>query len=199
VTLLNPYAYAAAGGGGLPADDFNRANAASLGTSSSGHTWVSLGAPFTIAGNAAHPPSGLADYTIDYIDAGEADVTIEVTITATPGLDFDGGIAGRVVDINNFVFFDISRTGSTFLTRTFQRVGGSFSGLTSLVNPVAGTPSDPKVVRLVLSGSGGESFIDGVSVGSFSGLNAALVTPTKHGFVSNLSDTSATYDGFAVT
>jgi hypothetical protein len=182
----------------LAADNFNRADAATLGTSSSGHLWTSHGTPFTLSSNAAHPPSGITDYTIDSLNGGTADVTVSCTITPRDlGHDFDAGLAGRVVDNNNFVFLDISRSGSVLLTRTFQRVGGSFTGLTSLVNPIAAAGT-PMLVELVLSGDAGESFIDGVSMGSFSGLNGALLTPTRHGIVTSLTDPLSTFDDFNI-
>lgn len=178
-------------------DTFDRANASTLGTSSSGHTWSTTAGTWTIASNKGHPPLGLSAYTAATLDDGvTANATIQVTLTSGSGLDFDGGPIGHFIDINNFVFMDISRTGSTqYLTRTFQRVGGSFTGLTTLVNPVSGiTQGTPFVAKLVLSGSGGESFINGVSMGTFSGVDGSLLSSTRHGVVFSASDGTTAID-----
>lgn len=189
-------AYQAAAATGVT-DDFNRADAATLGTSTSGHLWSVTAGTWTIAGNKGHPPLSLAAYTAATVDDGATvDAVIEVTLNSLSGLDFDGGPIGHFVDINNFVFMDISRTGATdYLTRTFQRVGGSFTGLTSLVNPVPGiTQGTPYVARLELSGSGGESFINGSSVGSFTGVDGSLLAATRHGVVFSATDSTFAAD-----
>lgn len=196
-------AYAAAAAGGVT-DTFNRADAATLGTSTSGHLWTVTAGTWTIASNVGHPPLSLAAYTAATVDDGvTADAVIEVTLNSPSGLDFDGGPIGHFVDINNFVFMDISRTGATdYLTRTFQRVGGTFTGLTSLVNPVPGiAQGTPYTARLELSGSGGESFINGVSVGAFSGVDGSLLTSTRHGVVFSATDSTirADIEDFSIT
>jgi hypothetical protein len=189
-------AYQAPVGGGFT-DNFNRADAASLGA-----PWSYSGANWAIVSNKARPPAGLTDYDAAVVNASLVDCTVQVTINAPVGLNFDGGLVARYVDINNFIFMDISLAGSSFLTRTFQRVGGSFSGLTSLVNPVSGiAPGTPFTAKMVLSGSTGESFINNVSMGTFSGVNAALLSSTTHGMVCSLDDvvTPPDFEDFSAT
>jgi hypothetical protein len=182
-------------------DDFNRANAATLNTSSSGHTWAVTAGTWNVASNQGHPPLALTDYRAATLDGGLVDATIECTFNAPVGLNFDGGLVGRFVDINNFIFLDISLVGSSFLTRTFQRVGGSFSGLTSLVNPVSGiVPGTPFTAKMVLTGSSGESFINNVSMGAFSGVDSGLLASDLHGVVFSSTDsvTPPDFDNFSI-
>lgn len=187
MTLLNSYQFQPSGGGGgsLVSDTFNRANAASLGTSSSGAVWtVHTADTWSIVSNQADPPS-IGGYSVASLDSGETDVTITVTVYPESG-GVDIGLAARVVDNNNFVFLDVSKSGANYTTRTFKRVGGSFTGITSALGPplsgVTAQP-DPFTISMVLSGSGGESFVAGNSVGTFTGLSGPLLTATRHGIV----------------
>jgi hypothetical protein len=196
--LADSYQAPAVGGA---SDNFNRADSGTLGTSSSGHVWTNHGTPtFGIVSNAAHPPAGVSDYNIASLDGGLVNCTVQCTITAPIGLDFDAGLAGRVVDQNNFIILDVSRSGSDLVTRVFKRVGGSFTGLTTFLNPAPGVAQGtPFVAKLVLSGAGGEAFLNATSIGTFSGLDAVLQTPTRNGIVTSLSDTTAVFEDFSIT
>lgn len=191
-------AWTAPGGGPLAVDTFNRADAATLGTSSSGHVWSEHGTAWSIASNRAHPPL-LSPYTIVSLDAGDADVEIEVTVH--PVADCDLGLAARCVDANNFIFLDVSRSGDHYVSRTFQRVSGSFSGLTSLVDPVTSIAvvTDPFTLRLAVNGSSGESWINDVSMGTWSSIDASLVTPTRHGLATGTTSNDNAFDDLTIT
>jgi hypothetical protein len=184
--LINPYRYASGGGAALPSDDFNRADGA-LGTSSSGHAWTHSG--WTVASNKCKPPTsgGLVYATVD---AGVANVTVAVTVD--PAVAPDLGLVAR------YIVYETDH----WLCRVFQKVGGgSFAGLTTLVNPIVTLGSDndtPFTAALTVSGSGGEAFINGVSQGTFTGVDSGLLSATSHGLAAN-DIVSSTFDNFAIT
>lgn len=184
-TLLLPSDTATVAAGPLAADTFTRANAAALGTSSSGHAWDEHGTAWSIVSNQAKPPN--ATYAIATLDAGDADVSVTATVDPKNS-DPDLGLVARVVDGNNFLFADVVWETDHWLCRAFQRVAGAFTGLTSLVNPVVVLGSDhttPFEVTMTVAGSAGEVFISDVSQGTWSSIDASLVTPTDHGLVGN--------------
>lgn len=181
----------------LPSDNFNRADAATLGTSSSGDTWDEHGTVWSIASNRARPPSG-GSYVFATLDAGVADVTVEATVI--PGGTPDIGLCARVVDSNNLVFFDFSWNSDHYECRVFQRVGGSFTGITSFVSNVTAVPNntDPYTLTLTCTGAAGEAFANGVSQGTWTGLDSSLLTATSHGLASKDSHPVA-FDDFSIT
>lgn len=194
--LIDPYRYAAAVT--LPSDDFNRANAASLGTSSSGHVWDEHGTAWSIASNRCVPPSS-GGYKFATLDAGEADVTVAATINPSGAPDL--GLCARFVDASNLVFFDVVWETDHWICRVFQRLAGSFTGLTALVNPVVTLGADnttPFTASVELAGDAGEAFINGVSQGTWTGLDGSLLSATDHGLVGN-DVVASTFDNFAVT
>lgn len=198
MSLLNPYRFAAPPAPpSLPSDDFNRANAASLGTSSSGHVWDEHGTAWSINANRCVPPL-ISDYKVVTLDADQADVTI--TATVIPAGTPDLGLCARVVDANNLVFFDIVEVGGHWICRVFQRLGGSFTGLTSLVDPVTELVDNttPFTATLTVTGDAGEAFINGVSQGTWTGLDSSLLSATSHGLVGNEVQL-ATFDDLAIT
>jgi hypothetical protein len=199
LAALRRAAYADQGAGGatpLAYDDFARADAATLGTSTDGHLWDEYGTAWSISGGRARPPVG-AGYRIAAMNAGAADVDITASVlpSAFSLSSPDFGLVARSIDINNFVFFDVVWAVDHWLCRVFQRVGGTFTGITSQVNPVPGMGDndDPFTARLVAVGDSGEAFLNGASVGTWSGLNATLLAPTWHGLAANDSSGS----GFA--
>jgi hypothetical protein len=181
----------------LPSDNFNRADAATLGTSSSGHTWDEHGTAWSIASNRCVPPSS-GGYRFVTLPAGQADVT--VTATINPAASPDLGLCARVVDTNNLVFFDLDWVTDHWICRVFQRLGGSFTGLTSLVDPVAGLADNttPFTAALTVTGATGGATINGASQGTWTGLDSSLLTATAHGLVGN-DITASTFDNFAIT
>lgn len=183
--------------GSLPSDNFNRADAATLGTSSSGHVWNEYGTAWSIASNRCVPPS-TGGYKFATLDASTPDVT--VTATINPAASPDLGLAARVVDVSNLVFFDIVWVSDHWICRVFQRVAGSFTGITALVNPVAGLADNttPFTAALTVDADAGEAFINGASQGTWSGLDSSLLTATAHGLGGN-EVVSSTFDSFSTT
>ncbi len=190
-------------------DTFNRAdNASSLGTADSGQAWTAHGGTWGIASNRAVAPSAAA-YNAASLDAGALLVTVQATIIPTAVGGVDIGLCGRVVDNTGYVFLDVSKSGSTIVSRTFQKTagvgGGGFTALTSSVQ-ISANLTDTLLVRLQFtSASAGEAFANTpflsnvwTSLGTFTGLNAALQTPTRYGLVGNNSS-NVRFDDFSVT
>lgn len=182
----------------LVADDFNRADAATLNTSSSGHVWAQLTDNWSIASNVAHPPNVAGGNRYATLNAGQQDVTVDVTIIPESGVSNDCGMTARFLDADHHIFFTVVNVGGDWLTRVFQNSGSGYSGLTSLLNPVPWLPNNdfrPFRMRLVLSGLSGEGFIstqddltDFQSVGAWSGTLDASLTHTSYGMVGNDAD-----------
>ena len=192
-----PATTVAAASGPLAADTFTRANAAALGTSPAGHVWDEHGTAWTIVSNKAHPPN-VVGYTVATLDAGATAVT--VTVTVTPDADCDLGLAARVVDTSNFVFLDISRSGDHYVSRTFQRVAGSFAGLTTLVDPVTSISdvAAPFTLTLTVNGQAGESLVNDVSMGTWSSLDSGLLAATTHGLAVGATNVNNAFDDLTI-
>lgn len=165
-------------------DTFTRADGA-LGTSTSGHVWEHTG--WTVAGNTGKPPTS-GGYQVALLDAGQLDVSIEVTIDPNEAPDM--GVVFRGINATNWAMLNIGVEGDHWLCRVHQRIAGGFgTPLTALVNPIPilGTNlAAPFDVRIEAIGASGEVFVNEVSQGSWSGsLDAALATGTKCGLMGN--------------
>lgn len=194
--IIDPYRLAPTGPTTYAADNFNRADAATLGTSSSGHTWDEHGNAWSIDTNRARPPGG-GPFKLATLDAGHADVAVEVTIIPNAG---DLGLVARVVDTGNHVLFNLSWDGR-WLCKVFYKVGGGgYTGLTSLVDPVPQLSDSTTqfTARLELTGDAGEAFIEGASQGTWTGLDSGLLSATSHGLAGNDAHV-VRFDDLAIT
>jgi hypothetical protein len=186
---------AAAGGGPLRADTFDRADSSGgLGTpSDGGSVWVQDtsggGVTFGISSNKAYDPFDNNGHLVASLEASAADVSVQVTLAAFAG---QMGLSARVSDANNFLNVRaLAGTGYSL----FKRVAGSS---TQLGSTWAGTPADGDVVKLVMSGSSLEVFVNGVS--RITATDSFNSTATKHGlwaFAANF--TAARWDDFSIT
>lgn len=182
----------------LVSDSFDRAdNASSLGSTDTGQAWTANSGTWGIGSNRAVPPNAASANAT--VDAGALAVTVSLTCIPPASGNIDVAIIARYVDANNYIFLDVSKSGSVQVSRTFSRVGGANTGITSLINPAVADITSTFTMKLVFtSASAGESFVNGVSMGTFSGLNAALQTPTKYGMWCN-SAGGCRFDTFTVT
>lgn len=105
------------------ADDFNRANSATLGTSSSGHTWTN-GASTTIGviDNQAYMSGAVTGDGVWYLSTGTdfSDVRVEATIATLQDdpTDTDGwGLRFRRADENNWWEFGTNTLDTTYVLR----------------------------------------------------------------------------------
>lgn len=194
---------ATSGGGSttLVQDDFNRSNG-SMGTPPVGSYWQPQG-DWSIAGNRAHfasVNSGGA-YIPTVVDAGTGNCTVSATFILDATFN-DCGMALRFADNNNFIFVDITGSDSGgWQSRTFERIGGSFTGMTSLMSLVGVSSSTPLTVKAIMSGSQVEIFYNigagNVSLGSFTN-STVLRTNTLHGLVSDSAQTNVNVDDFLI-
>lgn len=168
------------------ADDLNRANSASLGTTSVGaKTWT---APdWRLLSNAARLNAVLADgIHLAHFDAAASDGVFSVRLSAiTLNTDFYGpavrldssGTNGYIVQIN----------GPSQQLGIYKKTGGT---LTLLGSNVAFTPLANDVVTVHLTGTAIEVRVNGIS--KVSTTDATYQTQTRHGFWAYLGTGGAT-------
>lgn len=175
----------------LAADDFNRPNASTLGTSSGGQTWGQIGdLPVGIHDNHASPTNGSGVVNFAVIDVGQQDMFIEAT-TTTQGA---WTIAGRVVDADNY--YSIIATNGTN-PRMHVTIGGSSTPLAPNVTVTAG---DLLLMHLVEE-VGGTRFIFSINeVQRYSVLvtTAGRPTGTKAGLRFVKNNPAPYFDDFTV-
>lgn len=182
-----------AAAGGLPVtDDFNRMdNAASLGVATSGHTWATRAGTMGVNGNQAYAPAlgttNLLQAAFATVDTGASDVTIEVTMpTARSAISFDG-ILFRYVDNNNFWLARYS--WQNVRVQLDLMTGGSFLAAVNTAGISPPQAHDGMVMKVVLSGTSIELFIDNVSY--IATTSATSQTAVEHGIViGNIVDTT---------
>lgn len=188
----------------LVTDDFARADGTGLGTATTGQTWAGDAASWTIVSQRAKRPSA-AGYSAAVIDANATAVEVTVTVYPDTGAD-DLGLMARYVDSGNHILFDLSMSGGTWVCRAFEKVGGgSYTGVTTLVNPMPGlsASASPFKIRIRCLGSAGEVFATTqadlttfASMGTWT-INSGLLAGTLHGFTAN--DTpAAAFDDLAI-
>ena len=155
----------------IAADTFDRPNAASLGTSSSGHVWTTSGGTWSISGSRA---TGAGIAMLDS-GAGDMDVSSDITFDAT-------GVAGVVIhatDTSNRITFYVDRPAGGVSTpwTLAKHDAGSVIGYTS------GTTSIPDGAtvnfRLVSKGGVLTPYLNGVQAGSAYTMSAGDQTKYK--------------------
>lgn len=159
-------------------DDFNRPpSSTTLGTSSSGHTWIPLAGTWGIInGGSDGVANQITGSTQAYavIDTGLADCTVAVNADTSP--INGGGLTWRAADANNLWFWDIdsSGPGGTPGGSVYKVVAGSFTQV------LTGLPdANHKRMSVDLNGSAMDILIDGVVVDSIT--DSFNATETQHG------------------
>lgn len=164
----------------LPAtDSFTRADSTtSLGVADTGHVWVPFtGTVWGISSNKAYIQNSSGSQTIVYIETGEADVTIEVTLNNNTGSNSINrmGIAFRISDENNYLFAYFLGTNSL---RIFKVVAGSGTQ----IGTATVTFANNSVLKVVLSGTSIAAYQNNVlKVGPIT--ESFNQTATKHGIM----------------
>lgn len=187
--IINPFAFGAGGGIGLPVtDDFNRADSATtLNTSSSGHTWVAEAGTWGIDTNQAYLPTPTTDARV-LVETGASDCTIEVTLATIgnrPGISF------RYVDLNNYwVVHRVGGLGYLIL----KRVAGSWT----TVHTEAMSTANGDVLKVVLSGSSIEFWVNAVLKTTLTG-QTDHQTATQHGLYHETGSEPARWENFSIT
>jgi hypothetical protein len=161
------------GGGSTIADNFNRANASTLGSTSTGsRTW-------SVAGSGAGTPEGGIDTnraytyatsaaatTYAYIATDSADIDVSITLAVIGSDPIFAGLIARFVDADNMVLlqYDSATSGATAYS-AYKKVGGSY---TLLGSSTAITPTAGDVLRLKVTGTNTVDFyINGTHFGPF--------------------------------
>ena len=165
------------GGGPLPSDNFNRADASSLGTSSSGTAWNDPNAAWGIFSNQGRTINATDTFDPAWLATGQTDITVSADVTLPGG---EGGIFARFTDASNYVYLDLTRAdGANVNVRIYNRVGGTFSGQGN-VNQVAWATGVTRNLKLQCSGTTFASFVDNVqidqvTIASQSGTGAGII------------------------
>lgn len=170
--------YTPGGGGVSITDSFDRANSnTTMGNTDTGETWTpNLGTWGITANRAYSVPSTSQATTV--IDSGVSDCTIEVTMSVAG----DAGLCFRATDNDNVFVMNSSNL--------FRRQAGGFTNLGAYGSLVNGD-----VLRVTLSGSSIEVFVNGVS--SLSIADSFNLTATSHGLRSN--GPGPEFENFSVT
>jgi hypothetical protein len=186
--------------GYLVYDTFTDAN----GTALTAHTpdkrpgsnaWTALRGTWQVQSNRGKlTTSGGDGQNVCAIDAGDADVTVDVQLVTNVAGDADSGLIVNVVDTNNYWLFTLLAGGTCVL---YEHVGGGFvaRGGSHSFSWVAGSTY---AVRVVTAGDSIDCFIDGVAKQSYTTAGRPLKTATLHGIRSFVTDANSAFDNFSV-
>lgn len=167
------YGYPVPTGVVYAADTFNRADATTLGTApTGGQTWSMAGSGGTIGiiSQQAYKATGgtAEDYAL--IDVGRADVDLSVTLAA---MSQNGiGPVWRATDGSNLWALDCNTSDPITV---YRKTAGGFAAIVGA--GVVAAAGD--VVRVVVVGSAGTLYVNGVQKATFS--DSFNATATKHG------------------
>lgn len=166
-------------------DNYNRADASSLGTpSGGGSAWVTpQGDLFSIVSNQA--AGGGATRAINYLECDTADGTLTVT-KATHAASSYGGLIFRLVDNDNYWFFRTQPSNYGLA----KIVAGAETG----VGTPAGTPTSGDVLSVELSDDSIICKVNGSSI--ITATDSTHKTATKHGKVA-YSDTTSRFEDWS--
>lgn len=193
--IVNPFWFAAAGGG-LPSDDFNRADSTTtLGTSSSGHAWTALGGTWGISSNKGY----IQDATgvkPPYLESGVSDCTVKAVLNKSDASNNLNrfGIAFRISDASNFIY-------AYFITSSQARLFKFEAGVGTQIGSATGlTETNGDSLSAVLSGT---SIIIKHNTNTIISVTETFnQTATKHGLYWEAGGSAASvcrWDDFLVT
>lgn len=169
----------------IAADNFNRADSATLGTSSSGATWANIDAnTIGIVSNAASGVNGVSCRAT--LDAGKTSYTVSATLKFVGS---ECNIYLRFVDSNNCLRF------RTHLRQLDQVVAGSVTLLKQLdCKPLTGASST--VITAIVSPSNIKILIDGVCYADVDTAQHSVGTKTG---LQISGATTSTVESFSIT
>jgi hypothetical protein len=166
----------------LVTDSFNRADGP-IGTADSGQVWQQAGGAAAIAGNKGVPTVNQV-----FIDTGQSDVTIQMTMGNRDVVNGSTRIVARYVDTNNYLFWGESGSSVYALVR-------KQAGLFNTITTTAITPVNGDVLKLVLTGSTLQGYRNGSLIAT--GTETFQQTATRHGFSS--PEAASTVDDFTIS
>jgi hypothetical protein len=165
-------------------DDFNRADANTLGTTSFGSkAWAiaagTVAAPATavwsISSGKAYTSNSQADATA-VVTSNSADGTLEMTISTQSigsGSYGDSGLVSRYQDQDNFWLLYADRVAAVY--KVMKKSGGTFTTLTTSAVPLA----NGDVLKTVMNGNVQTFYVNGVQIHTVT--DSAFATSVKHG------------------
>jgi hypothetical protein len=169
-------------------DYFDRANAASLGTTSSGHTWTEVSGSWKVQSYTAKLDSTVG-VALAVADAGMVNATLQVVLSAVDTLGAQVSVIFRESDANNF-YRVIAQGAANYVL--YKHVGGAQTQIADLgVAPVAGD-----AIRIRYVGTSIKVYINGTLRANST--DGALTTGTKVGFYSG-SNTDAAFSGLVIS
>lgn len=167
-------------------DSFTRSdNATSLGNADTGQPWTVINGTAGISSNQARIASISSDRAIPNINADIANCSVEIQFAV---IELNMFLAYRVQDISNFWMVQQDVAGKYTL---WKRNAGTFTQM----GQFTGTVANGDMIRVVMSGSSIQVYINGTLRISVS--DAHLSTATRHGFGSPTAGT-ARFDNFRV-
>jgi hypothetical protein len=173
-------------------DNFNRANAASLGTSSEGFTWTRVQGfdNTTIISNEAGPGVITDSRNRANADLSSSDLYSQIRLSAWIANDsFEPIVRASAAAVTFYIYIPANAASNTH--RIFKCVGGTFSSLQAASGNI---PSTGQTAKLIVSGSS--------LVGSIAGVDRVSVTDTaitgniRCGFGINANSTALRVDDF---
>jgi hypothetical protein len=174
-------------------DTFTRADGAGAGsTEVGGYTWgvTGTGASLSIASNRLVNTGASANESDAYVDDGQADGTLQATLTS---MATSNGLIFRASGTTDG--YILWRNGSTGVYKISQRTGVSTYTDIATVPSLVGVAGD--VVKVVLNGSSVKCFVNGAQVASFT--DSTNAAKTRHGLWRANVAAAVSYDSFSHT
>lgn len=175
-------------------DNFNRADAATLGlTSGESKAWLAEGTTpvWSIVGNRAGMTASGGASSMATVDAATADGVLQATL-AVSGTAKTTGLAFRVQDYLNGYY--LSRENASSLKYTLYRRVASTATAVSVSSKLI---ADGDVVRVELSGSSIIVKVNDVQI--ITATDTQWNTKTRHGFFGSSSELTAKWDDISFT
>jgi hypothetical protein len=177
-------------------DNFNRADADSLGTSSEGWSWSELQGDIDIVSNKAQSTAsnGTDQTAIAASDLSSTDHYVQANIDITGG-DVNPGLVARKDSSATLTYYLLTSLYAADSARIFKRVNGTFSQLTASAKTF--TAGVGYLLKGQCNGSALELFVDGASSASVT--DTAITTGTRCGIRSDAVATFATWDNWTAS
>lgn len=183
-------------------DDFNRADAATLGVTPVGaKTWntFSTGTPLVgIAGNCGFVNSSSQSNSYAYVVSASADIDVTATLAVIGSDPNYAGVIARVVDRENMVVLQYDASGPTATAYSvYKEIAGAYTllGSTTGITPAAGD-----VLRLKVTGTNTvDCYVNGTHFGPYTatGISASSINAGLQG-ASIAAASTARFDNFSV-
>jgi lysophospholipase L1-like esterase len=199
---MQPLAASAAASSGsgsvIAADNFDRANSTTLGSTTTGaKPWGTMGTVTAQIVSNTMGVSAATSITGVYVDPAITNYTVQAklaVLTAGAG-NQQGGLLFRGVDANNFWWLSTRKDASTVGYDIYKNVAGVTTRVTTTGT---GTPTAGQTVKVVCSGTTYTAYVDGVQIAQVTG-DTALSTGTRAGFCFGAAGLGTRWDDLLIT